>query len=407
MSSKIKYGLKLWSHNESDISQAESLHEKGFFNYIELYVVPGTFKKCIDSWRQVKIPYIIHCTHCMHGFNLALKGKSRDNLNIFSEVKAFCDELKSKYIILHPGIKGSLQNTVEQLKCLRDKRLLVENMPYLSMFGDRCMGSLYEDVESIISTCNVGFCLDIPHAINAAFHEKKDYFDYTKKMLDLNPEVIHISDGRVGDRHDEHLHIGKGDFDFRLVKEIVDASKAKYLTLETPKGKKWASDFIADTAKMNRESLNFRQALNSDCHDLWRWRNHPKVRQWSFRNKRIEFERHKKWFRSKIKDDDTAMYVVENEKQDKIGQVRFEKDCPTSARINVNLNPEFFGRSLGSHIIEMTTEQFETNNPEIREIIAEILDGNIAARKAFEKAGYTFFKRSLKRDKKMLVYNCS
>ena len=248
----IKYGLKLWSNNIQDVPQAKRLFEKGLYDYIELYILPGTYGKYIKKWRKLNIPFIIHCTHFMHGFNLARKNRLHNNLKMFSEVRTFCDDLNGKYIIFHSGVKGRLANTIEQTKRMNDKRLLVENKPYISMVRDRCRGSLYEELEEIINSCKIGFCLDIPHAINAAFHLKREVYKYLEKMLMLSPKVIHISDGSIKAIHDKHLNIKEGDFDFAEIRRIISLSRARYLTLETHRKKGGLSDFVDDVKKLKK-----------------------------------------------------------------------------------------------------------------------------------------------------------
>ncbi len=245
----IKYGLKLWSNNEKYVTQAKKLYEEKAYDYIELYIVPATYDKYIKMWSNLNIPYIIHCTHSMHGFNLAIKDKLKNNLRMFSEVRAFCDCLNGKHIIIHPGIGEVLENVIEQINAMDDRRLLVENMPYVSMFGDDCRGSVYEELKTIVDSCNVGFCMDVAHAITTAFHLKVDNFEYMKKMLNLVPEIIHISDGRK-ERHSEHLNIGQGEFNFTEIKNIIALSNAKYITLELPKENNWIYSFIESLKKI-------------------------------------------------------------------------------------------------------------------------------------------------------------
>ncbi len=40
----MKYGLKLWSTNDYYISEAIRLYKEGFYNYIELFIVPDSLK---------------------------------------------------------------------------------------------------------------------------------------------------------------------------------------------------------------------------------------------------------------------------------------------------------------------------------------------------------------------------
>ena len=186
----------------------------------------------------------------MHGFNLAKKNKYKKNIEMFFEVRAFCDKLNGKYIIFHPGVEGTIEESIRQINLLNDKRLLVENKPYVSMVNDYCRGSSYEEINKILSFCDVGFCLDISHAFNTAYHIKQDESKYVKGMLSLSPKVIHICDGRLSAIHDKHLHIGEGEYDFIKIKKVISISKAKFLTVETCKSSDQLTDFVEDVKKI-------------------------------------------------------------------------------------------------------------------------------------------------------------
>jgi len=247
---KYKYGLKLWSNNKNYINQAERLYKKKIYDYIELYIVPDTYDRYVKIWHKLGIPFIIHCMHFMHGFNLAEKNKCKKNMDMFSEVQAFCDKLKGEYIIFHPGVKGKLEESIRQINLLKDKRLLVENKPYISMLGELCRGGLYQEINKILSSCDVGFCLDIPHVFNAAYHIKADEYEYAEKMLSLSPKIIHISDGKMSSVHDKHLNVGYGDFDFMKIKKIIFRSDARNITIETSKNSNELIDFVEDAKKI-------------------------------------------------------------------------------------------------------------------------------------------------------------
>jgi len=246
----FKLGLKLWSDNEKYISEAKKLYEKKMYDYIELYIVPGTYDRYIKTWQKLGIPFIIHCTHFLHGFNLAEKNKYQENIKMFFEVRAFCDQLNGKYIIFHPGVEGRIEESIRQINLLHDERLLVENKPYVSMLNDYCRGSSYEEINKILNFCDVGFCLDIAHAFNKSYHIKQNEFKYVKKMISLSPKVIHICDGKLSAIHDKHLHIGEGEYDFVKIRRIISISKAEFLTVETCKTSDKLTDFVEDVKKI-------------------------------------------------------------------------------------------------------------------------------------------------------------
>ncbi len=264
----IKYGLKLWSDNEEYLKEAAQIYAEGVYDYIELYIVPRTYQCYIKLWQSLNIPFIVHCTHSMHGFNLALKDKSDSNLRMFSEVKDFADRLNAEYIVLHPGTEGSIEEAIRQIRLLQDKRLLVENKPYLSMLGERCRGSTLEELREITDSCGIGFCLDISHAFNAALHAKKDCIGYAKTLACLVPKIVHLSDGMFSERHDVHLNIGEGEFDFFKIKEVVLDSEAKYVTLETRKKNKGLVDFVNDLAAIRNMFQNTQGDVNAGSSHL-------------------------------------------------------------------------------------------------------------------------------------------
>ena len=129
-------------------------------------------------------------------------------------------------------------------------------------------------------------------------------------------------------------------------------------------------------------------ASESDCRDLWLWRNHPAVRRYFFNRKRISWQEHKEWFYSKVKDGDARIYIAKRGK-DKVGVIRFE-EAMAVVRVSVNLNPSFFGRGLGSKIIKLGTEKLLNEMKTKKPVVAETTKDNIVSQKAFSKAGYRY-----------------
>lgn len=135
--------------------------------------------------------------------------------------------------------------------------------------------------------------------------------------------------------------------------------------------------------------MTIRAATKRDCHDLWLWRNHPAIRKWCFDTHRISYGLHRKWFDKQIDDRNVRIYIACAKNAEKLGVVRFEIDKGQKrARINVNLNPYFFGKGLGHRIIKIATKVFLKEKQGIKKIFAEIIRDNIASEKAFKKAGY-------------------
>ena len=180
----FKYGLKLWSTNDNYVKEAVRLFEQGIYNYIELYIKPGSYDKYIDIWKQLRIPYVIHAPHFLAGMNLAIRGNIDNNINMAKESIKYADDLKADIIIFHPGIGGKEEETVYQLKQINDGRIVVENKPYQTIDGSAiCNGHSPEQISYILKEASVGFCLDIGHALCAAISMKSNPYQYYKEYL--------------------------------------------------------------------------------------------------------------------------------------------------------------------------------------------------------------------------------
>lgn len=150
--------------------------------------------------------------------------------------------------------------------------------------------------------------------------------------------------------------------------------------------------------------IEIREATDSDCYDLWLWRNHPDIRKRCFDNSEIDYEEHRKWFGRKMISEDTKIYIAENENKEKIGQARFETNDGTGACININMNPDFLGQGLGSMVIKMATDSFLEKHKRVSKVTAEVIDTNIASQKAFDKAGYKLYSAIDKRNRKVKIF---
>ncbi len=251
-----KLGLKLWSLNTDDYyGEAVRLYQASVYDYIELYVVPGT-SGTLPKWKQLRIPFIIHAPHFAHGFNLAKMEKKQRNREIYSEVKQFADELNAPYIIFHGGIDGDIWETATQLAALEEPRALLENKPFKAlpnrMHGNFCRGYNAEEVGYVMRQANCGFCFDFGHAVCAANSQKKDIFAYFQTFLSLNPTIFHLTDIEdIQSEYDSHPHLGEGQLN--LAKVIPLIGREKLVTLETNKNSKTVlDDFTRDVQVFKR-----------------------------------------------------------------------------------------------------------------------------------------------------------
>jgi deoxyribonuclease-4 len=227
---KIKFGIKLWSTNSDLLDKAKELIENNVFQYIELTPIPNTK---ITPFLVYNLPYIIHITTERHGVNITDKEKKEINLKTIDNCIEWADKLNAKYLILHPGF-GQIDNTIEFLNKMDDKRILIENMPKVGLNDERMIGYTAEQVKKLMGD-KFGFCLDLNHAIKAAVSLRRPYKEFIENFLKSEPNMFHISDGKLDNEKDEHLHIGEGDYDFEFLMSCVKKNEFKYVTLETPR----------------------------------------------------------------------------------------------------------------------------------------------------------------------------
>lgn len=258
----MNIGLKLWSTNLSNYaSEALRLYELGYYNYLELYVVPNTLET-LSGWKELNIPYTLHCPHSAHGFNLSKPELKSSNQQIFNEVRKFADELNVDYVVIHGGLDGDVKETAKQLKALNEPRALIENKPYKStpvvIENKICIGYNKEEIELIKNESNCGFCLDFNHAICAANSFKINYTDYLNELMELKPNMFHIADmPDANSEFDGHLHLGQGKLDLASLTKFLSLDSK--VSLETAKSSKTSlEDFKADVDFLKKLNIFFR-----------------------------------------------------------------------------------------------------------------------------------------------------
>jgi len=226
----MKFGLKLWSINEDVLPQAENMIKENIFNYVELTPIPASG---IEPFLSYDFPYTIHITTERYGLNIADKRIRDFNLGLIENCINWADQLKAIYLILHPGF-GLLDDTIDFLSYIDDRRVLIENMPKIGMNDENMIGYSPEQIKQLIGE-DFGFCLDFNHAIKAAISLELDYRNYVHQFIKLKPFYFHISDGNLKHGKDEHLSIGEGDYDFDFLTRCINSNSEHFITLETPR----------------------------------------------------------------------------------------------------------------------------------------------------------------------------
>ena len=383
-----KIGLKLWSTNtDCYLSEAQRLYELKAYDYIELYIVPGTLNT-LSSWKNLGIPCMIHCPHFAHGFNLADPAKHSYNTAIYEEVKIFANELAASYIIFHGGLDGSADETARQLKNLNEPRALIENKPYHAlpqMNGMLCRGATPSEIRHIMQVSGCGFCLDIGHCICSANSQEIEPYGYIDEFNKLSPALYHLSDNDIKSEHDKHLHIGEGNYDISLI--ISKMLKGKPLALETNKSSKEnLLDFIEDTHRINSRLISLTKMNEAKIRLTFEWTQNDELRRNFMMREKPVWEGHVEYFRKKLADPAQKAYAIEaNGKH--IGNCGLKNINEERAELWIYIGDRgSWGKGYGSQASKCLLN--EARKLHLKSLYLYVLCSNIPARRMYDRMGF-------------------
>lgn len=136
--------------------------------------------------------------------------------------------------------------------------------------------------------------------------------------------------------------------------------------------------------------LRVRIARKSDIKDIFKWRNHETTIKMSHSTELVDWQRHCKWFESTLVNQNKCVLICTTlDGGTKVAVVRFEVSDDI-ATISLNLSPSMRGRGLAKDCIRDSTAYLNSVHNEVSLVKAEIKSMNVASRKAFEGAGFTF-----------------
>jgi len=133
--------------------------------------------------------------------------------------------------------------------------------------------------------------------------------------------------------------------------------------------------------------ITVREAVESDCKQIFEWANDDDTRAASFCSGLIDWDMHSNWFSQKLQDPNCLLLICGNEWGKSLGLVRFDLSGD-EAIISINLDPNARGQGLAGFIITRTIDElFKRYN--ISKVSAFIMQQNLRSAKAFERAGFS------------------
>lgn len=131
-----------------------------------------------------------------------------------------------------------------------------------------------------------------------------------------------------------------------------------------------------------------RKANQSDCRDIYEWRNNLSSREMSLNSEVIKFEDHKLWFRHIIESSEHFAVICSNNLKEKIGIVRFALD-ENAGHVSINLNPSKRGKGLSRACLANAIDFFLLHVPKCKKLLAKVKVTNLPSKKIFESCGFT------------------
>lgn len=235
----IQFGLKLWSSNTQWFKEAAERYSRKEFDFLELYVVPGTF----DKFGEEELALLKSIPIALHAPNedmLDLCKNKEENLKIIEEVEKLSKYFQPEYVIFHLGFGEDKEILSQNLALIKSKisNVIIENVPQKPLFGEEDLyGYSFSRLKEIQDKFGFGSCLDFTHALKAAKSQNISPEQFVEQLLTLKPKAFHLCGGWKDTETDDHLNLWEGDFDWRWIKQKILESGCKKVVFEVPKRK--------------------------------------------------------------------------------------------------------------------------------------------------------------------------
>lgn len=142
--------------------------------------------------------------------------------------------------------------------------------------------------------------------------------------------------------------------------------------------------------------IYLRQAVIDDCELYFQWANDEEVRKNAFNNEVIKWNNHLKWFKDKISNDQSKLFVL-MENETPVGQIRIDKEEEDWV-IDYSIDNEHRGKGLANQMMKLLLEK------DIRPLKAIVKDSNYGSLKVFQKSDFIVEKESVINGVQVVIY---
>lgn len=137
-----------------------------------------------------------------------------------------------------------------------------------------------------------------------------------------------------------------------------------------------------------RENILIREAITSDMESIFELSNQQYVRQYSIHKEKIKWADHVNWYHRILADTDSTFYIVTNDSDDVLGQVRFNVNEDNHAVVSISLSETIKGKGYSKKILMDCLNLYFKENNRSSTVIAYISPKNVASIKLFKGLGF-------------------
>ncbi|MDM4772062.1 UDP-2,4-diacetamido-2,4,6-trideoxy-beta-L-altropyranose hydrolase [Solimonas sp. SE-A11] len=134
--------------------------------------------------------------------------------------------------------------------------------------------------------------------------------------------------------------------------------------------------------------VRLRRARADDVRNVYEWRNDESTRRHSHSSSVIPYADHQRWFEKVLADPQRALLIAEDQGRP-VGVLRYDVQ-QDGALVSIYLVPGCGGAGYGSAILGAGSRWLAAEQPEVRTVVGEVLEANVASHRAFREAGYAF-----------------
>jgi len=142
-----------------------------------------------------------------------------------------------------------------------------------------------------------------------------------------------------------------------------------------------------------KSTLFLRKATINDAKLLFDWTNEEEVRATAVIKKKIEWNEHINWLTNKLQSDKTHLFILNNDMNENIGVVRFDKDSDIF-NISYSIDKNHRGKGFGHLILQLGIKRMIENEAHSK-FVASVQTDNIASNKIFMQLGFILEKTEL------------